>query len=82
MKIRKKKRGSDERNSFPKKKKPQSESLRMIVKNVNKQVRASMCLMGLGQLLYKQIGKGILYLCVLALAVFYFVKRGFASYPI
>ena len=38
-----------------------------------------MCLMGLGQLLYKQIGKGILYLCVLALAVFYFVKRGFAD---
>ncbi|MBD5531598.1 MAG: sugar ABC transporter permease [Lachnospiraceae bacterium] len=38
-----------------------------------------MCLMGLGQLLYGQIGKGLLYLFVLALAVFYFVQRGFAD---
>ncbi|MDE5818428.1 MAG: sugar ABC transporter permease [Lachnospiraceae bacterium] len=44
-----------------------------------KNVRASMCLMGLGQLLYGQIGKGLLYLFVLALAVFYFVQRGFAD---
>lgn len=61
------------------KKKMQSESLCTAVKNGGKQVRASMCLMGLGQLLYKQIGKGILYLCVLVLAAFYFVKRGFAD---
>ncbi|MDE6421191.1 MAG: sugar ABC transporter permease [Lachnospiraceae bacterium] len=38
-----------------------------------------MCLMGLGQLLYGQIGKGLLYLFVLVLAVFYFVQRGFAD---
>ncbi|MCM1537924.1 MAG: sugar ABC transporter permease [bacterium] len=38
-----------------------------------------MCLMGLGQLLYGQIGKGLLYLLVLALAAFYFIKRGFAD---
>lgn len=44
-----------------------------------KNVRASMCVMGLGQLLYGQIGKGLLYFFVLALAVFYFVQRGFAD---
>ena len=44
-----------------------------------KNVKASMCLMGLGQFLYGQIGKGLLYLFVLVLAVFYFVKRGFAD---
>ncbi len=40
-------------------------------------VRLSMCLMGLGQLCYGQIGKGLLYLAVLALAAAYFVGRGF-----
>lgn len=43
-------------------------------------VKASMCLMGLGQLLYGQIGKGLLYLAVLALAIAYFVYRGFADF--
>ncbi len=45
----------------------------------NLQVKASMCLMGLGQLLYGQIGKGLMYLAVLAAAVFYFVFRGFSD---
>lgn len=35
-----------------------------------------MCLMGLGQLLYGQIGKGLLYIAVLALGIGYFVYRG------
>lgn len=39
-------------------------------------VKLSMCLMGLGQLCYGQIAKGLLYLAVLALAVYYYVRRG------
>lgn len=42
----------------------------------NRKVKASMCLMGLGQLMYGQIGKGLLYLAVLILGVAYFVRRG------
>lgn len=42
-------------------------------------VKASMCLMGLGQLLYGQIGKGLLYLAVLILAGVYFFMRGFTD---
>lgn len=45
-------------------------------KEANKNVRASMCLMGLGQLLYGQIGKGLLYLAVLGCGIGYFVYRG------
>lgn len=45
----------------------------------NKKVKASICLMGLGQLLYGQIGKGLLYLAVLALAIVYFIRRGAAD---
>lgn len=45
----------------------------------NKKVKASMCLMGLGQLMYGQVGKGLLYLGVLALGIAYFVFRGGAD---
>lgn len=62
-----------------KKKKVRKEGVTQLLLHGNKNVRASMCLMGLGQLLYGQIGKGLLYLFVLALAVFYFVQRGFAD---
>lgn len=48
-------------------------------RKANKKVKASMCLMGLGQLLYGQIGKGLLYLAVLVLAIVYFVCRGAAD---
>lgn len=47
--------------------------------DAGKNVKCSMCLMGLGQLCYGQIGKGILYLGVLGLAIAYFVFRGFAD---
>lgn len=62
-----------------KKKKMRTEGVTQLLLHGGKNVRASMCLMGLGQLLYGQIGKGLLYLFVLALAVFYFVQRGFAD---
>ncbi len=62
-----------------KKKKMRTEGVSQMFLHGGKNVRASMCLMGLGQLLYGQIGKGLLYLFVLALAVFYFVQRGFAD---
>ncbi len=39
-------------------------------------VKASMVIMGTGQLLYKQWIKGLLYLSVVALTVFYMVKTG------
>ncbi len=60
-------------------KKIRKEGVMQLLLHGGKNVRASMCLMGLGQLLYGQIGKGLLYLSVLALAVFYFVQRGFAD---
>lgn len=62
-----------------KKKKIRTGGVTQLLLHGGKNVRASMCLMGLGQLLYGQIGKGLLYLLVLALAVFYFVQRGFAD---
>lgn len=52
------------------------ESLKRFHKNAGKNVKASMCLMGLGQLMYGQIGKGLLYLGVLVGAVSYFVSGG------
>lgn len=48
-------------------------------RRANKNVKASMCLMGLGQFLYGQIGKGLLYLAVLVLAIAYFIRRGGAD---
>lgn len=41
------------------------------------QVRLSMCVMGLGQLCYGQIVKGLVYLLSLAGIVWYYVQRGF-----
>lgn len=41
-----------------------------------KQEKASMCLMGLGQILHGQWGKGILYLAIELAAVVYFVTAG------
>lgn len=55
-------------------------ALRDFYKNAGRNVKLSMCLMGLGQLLYGQIGKGLCYLAVLALAVLYFVSRGGADF--
>lgn len=49
------------------------------MKKAGKNVRMSMCLMGLGQIFYGQLGRGLCYLAVLALAVFYFVSRGFTD---
>lgn len=67
------------RESILNQKKIRKEGVMQLLLHGGKNVRASMCLMGLGQLLYGQIGKGLLYLSVLALAVFYFVQRGFAD---
>ena len=41
-----------------------------------KNVKLSMCLMGLGQFFY---GRGLCYLAILLLAVVYFVYRGFSD---
>ncbi len=49
-------------------------------KLADKKVKASMCLMGLGQLMYGQVGKGLLYILLLALMVVYFVIRGFTDF--
>lgn len=43
------------------------------------QVKASMCVMGLGQLCYGQIGKGLVYLGCLAALVWFFLTRGFTD---
>lgn len=43
----------------------------------NMNTKASMCLMGLGQLMYKQIGKGLLYLFIEILGVLFFAVLGF-----
>ena len=48
-------------------------------KLAGKNVKASMCLMGLGQLMYGQVGKGLLYILLLVLMAVYFVIRGFAD---
>lgn len=50
------------------------------MKDAGKNVKLSMCLMGLGQLFYGQIGKGLLYFSVFVLAVIYFVYRGFSDF--
>ena len=44
----------------------------------NTNTRASMCLMGLGQLMYKQIGKGILYLLIEIMFILFFTLFGFS----
>lgn len=48
-------------------------------RNAGKNVKLSMCLMGLGQICSGQVGKGLCYLGILAMAVAYFVYRGFAD---
>lgn len=55
------------------------DTLRSFFKDAGKNVKLSMCLMGLGQFFYGQPGRGLCYLAVLALAIFYFVYRGFAD---
>ncbi len=47
-----------------------------LIKTAGRNVKLSMCVMGLGQMLYGQVGKGLCYLAVLAMAVAYFVRRG------
>lgn len=54
-------------------------SIAIYFKDGGARVKASMCLMGLGQLMYGQIGKGLLYLAVLLLGIAYFVYRGGAD---
>lgn len=46
------------------------------ISNVN--TKASMCLMGLGQFMFGQIGKGILYLAIEILFILYFTLFGFS----
>lgn len=48
-----------------------------VLKRAGRNVKLSMCVMGLGQMLYGQIGKGLCYFAVLVMAVIYFVHRGF-----
>lgn len=55
------------------------EKLGFFKKHAGKNVKASMCLMGLGQLMYGQIGKGLLYLAILACGILYFMVRGFSD---
>lgn len=55
------------------------EKLIFFKKSAGKNVKASICLMGLGQLMYGQIGKGLLYLAILACGVLYFISRGFSD---
>lgn len=53
--------------------------LQDFIKNAGKNVKLSMCLMGLGQIFYGQIGKGLCYLGILVLAIAYFLYRGFVD---
>lgn len=48
-----------------------------LLKDAGPKVKASMCVMGLGQLMYGQIGKGLVYLAVLATGIYYLFARGF-----
>mgnify|MGYP000902053561 CR=1 FL=1 len=59
--------------------KTKQRKIRTLFKYGGRNVKASMCLMGLGQLLYGQIGKGLLYLFVFITAVIYYIKKGFAD---
>lgn len=57
-----------------------NEKIAGFFKNAGKNVKLSMCLMGLGQICYGQIGKGLCYLGILALAAGYFAYRGFTDF--
>lgn len=46
------------------------------IREFGNKTKASVCVMGLGQLLYGQIAKGLLYLLIEASAIYYFVRRG------
>lgn len=53
--------------------------LKNFINNAGKNVIGSFFLMGLGQLMYGQIGKGILFLGILVSGILYFVSRGFSD---
>lgn len=53
--------------------------MNMFTRKIGKNVIASICLMGLGQLMYGQIGKGLLYLALLVCGVLYGALRGFSD---
>ena len=53
--------------------------LRNFINNAGKNVIGSFFLMGLGQLMYGQVGKGILFLGILVSGIIYFVSRGFSD---
>lgn len=54
-------------------------SFSALVKSGNGKVTASMCLMGLGQMMYKQWGKGILYLLIQIAYILYLILTGAAD---
>ncbi len=56
------------------------ESLKSFLKEVDKNVIASTCLMGLGQLMYGQIGKGLIYLAIFTCGILYFLYRGTSDF--
>ena len=56
------------------------ETLKAFLKHANKQVIASIFLMGLGQLMYGQIGKGLIYLAILICGIMFFLFRGAADF--
>lgn len=60
-----------------KEKKHPIKSLAAFYKEADYHVYASTCVMGLGQLLYGQITKGLLYLAILGAFVWYFITKGF-----
>lgn len=55
------------------------EAVQNFSENAGKNVKASICLMGLGQLMYGQIGKGLIYLAILACSILYFINRGISD---
>lgn len=59
-----------------KKLKKKIEEQKSFFKHAGKNVKASMCFMGLGQLMYGQIGKGLIYLGIFTCGILYFLTRG------
>ena len=62
--------------SIPSKLKSKFAGAKEIITQGNIKVGASMCIMGLGQLLYKQWTKGTLFLLLQIAFIAYFVTRG------
>jgi arabinogalactan oligomer/maltooligosaccharide transport system permease protein len=56
------------------------ETLKSFLGHAGKNVIASICLMGLGQLMYGQLGKGLIYLAILVCGIFYFIYRGASDF--